>query len=80
LFLCMILLAAWLGGAGPGLLATALSILALDYYCRRRHDQVGGHAGPIITTGGFDRDGAMAKTTSTYTAVMPSSCFGFRMI
>jgi PAS domain S-box-containing protein len=32
LFLCMILLAAWLGGAGPGLLATALSILALDYY------------------------------------------------
>jgi PAS domain S-box-containing protein len=32
LFLCMVLLAAWLGGAGPGLLATALSILALDYY------------------------------------------------
>jgi len=32
LFLCMILLAAWLGGAGPGLLATALSVLALDYY------------------------------------------------
>jgi len=32
MFLCAILLAAWLGGAGPGLLATGLSILAFDYY------------------------------------------------
>ena len=32
LFLCAILLAAWLGGAGPGLLATGLSILAFKYY------------------------------------------------
>jgi K+-sensing histidine kinase KdpD len=32
LFLCAILLAAWLGGAGPGLLATVLSILAFQYY------------------------------------------------
>ena len=32
LFLCAILFAAWVGGAGPGLLATGLSILAFDYY------------------------------------------------
>jgi K+-sensing histidine kinase KdpD len=32
LFLCAILLAAWLGGTGPGLLATVLSILAFQYY------------------------------------------------
>jgi PAS domain S-box-containing protein len=32
LFLCAILFAAWLGGAGPGLLATGLSILAFYYY------------------------------------------------
>jgi K+-sensing histidine kinase KdpD len=32
LFLCAILFAAWLGGAGPGLLATALSILAFNYF------------------------------------------------
>jgi PAS domain S-box-containing protein len=32
LFLCAILLAAWLGGAGPGLLATGLSIIAFAYY------------------------------------------------
>jgi K+-sensing histidine kinase KdpD len=31
-FLCAILLAAWLGGPGPGLLATGLSILAFDYF------------------------------------------------
>jgi PAS domain S-box-containing protein len=31
-FLCAILLAAWLGGAGPGLLATALSVLVLLSY------------------------------------------------
>jgi PAS domain S-box-containing protein len=31
-FLCAILLAAWLGGAGPGLLATALSVLVLVFY------------------------------------------------
>src|SRR5215471_20708640 len=32
LFLCAVLLAAWLGGAGPGLLAAGLSVLAFDYY------------------------------------------------
>ena len=32
LFLCATLFAAWLGGAGPGLLATGLSILAFYYY------------------------------------------------
>jgi K+-sensing histidine kinase KdpD len=32
LFLCAILFAAWLGGAGPGLLAAGLSTLAFDYY------------------------------------------------
>jgi PAS domain S-box-containing protein len=32
LFLCAILLAAWSGGAGPGLLATAFSTLAFAYY------------------------------------------------
>src|SRR5712692_5130161 len=32
LFLCAIMFAAWFGGVGPGLLATALSILAFAYY------------------------------------------------
>src|SRR6516225_505292 len=32
LFLCATLFAAWLGGTGPGLLATGLSILAFYYY------------------------------------------------
>jgi PAS domain S-box-containing protein len=32
LFLCAVMLAAWFGGAGPGLLATALSVVSLDYY------------------------------------------------
>ncbi|HYZ45808.1 MAG TPA: ATP-binding protein [Xanthobacteraceae bacterium] len=32
LFLCAILLAAWVGGLGPGLLATGLSILAFDHF------------------------------------------------
>src|SRR6267142_4050901 len=32
LFLCAIIFAAWFGGAGPGLAATALSILAFDYF------------------------------------------------
>lgn len=32
LFLCAVILSAWFGGVGPGLLATALSILAFDYY------------------------------------------------
>jgi PAS domain S-box-containing protein len=31
LFLCAIIFAAWFGGVGPGLAATALSILAFDY-------------------------------------------------
>src|SRR4030088_1858636 len=32
LFLCAVLLSAWFGGVGPGLLATALSALAFYYY------------------------------------------------
>lgn len=32
LFLCAVILSAWFGGVGPGLLATTLSILAFDYY------------------------------------------------
>src|SRR5258708_6722349 len=32
LFLCAIILAAWFGGVGPGLAATALSVLAFDYF------------------------------------------------
>jgi PAS domain S-box-containing protein len=32
LFLCAIMFASWFGGVGPGLLATALSISAFDYY------------------------------------------------
>src|SRR5882762_2821410 len=31
LFLCAIIFAAWFGGVGPGLAATALSVLAFDY-------------------------------------------------
>jgi C4-dicarboxylate-specific signal transduction histidine kinase len=32
LFLCAVLLSAWFGGVGPGLLATSLSALAFNYY------------------------------------------------
>src|SRR6266849_390227 len=32
LFLCVVILSAWFGGAGPGLLATALSAFAFYYY------------------------------------------------
>jgi len=32
LFLCAILFVAWFGGFGPGLFATALALLAFDYY------------------------------------------------
>jgi C4-dicarboxylate-specific signal transduction histidine kinase len=32
LFLCAVILNAWFGGVGPGLLATALSALAFNYY------------------------------------------------
>jgi signal transduction histidine kinase len=32
LFLCAVMLSAWLGGVGPGLLATALSAAAFSYY------------------------------------------------
>src|SRR5207245_3187261 len=32
LFLCAVMLSAWFGGVGPGLLATALSALAFYYY------------------------------------------------
>src|ERR1700733_6604362 len=32
LFLCAVILSAWFGGVGPGLVATALSAVAFDYY------------------------------------------------
>jgi K+-sensing histidine kinase KdpD len=32
LFLCAVILSAWFGGVGPGLLATSLSALAFNYY------------------------------------------------
>src|SRR6202171_1257962 len=32
LFLCAVILSAWFGGVGPGLLATALSAIAFYYY------------------------------------------------
>src|SRR6202007_1433972 len=32
LFLCAVILSAWFGGIGPGLLATAVSSLAFNYY------------------------------------------------
>ena len=32
LFLCAVILSAWFGGVGPGLVATALSALAFNYY------------------------------------------------
>jgi PAS domain S-box-containing protein len=32
LFLCAVLFSSWLGGAGPGLLATGLCLLAFDYF------------------------------------------------
>jgi signal transduction histidine kinase len=32
LFLCAVILSAWFGGVGPGLVATALSVLAFNYY------------------------------------------------
>src|SRR6267142_4672188 len=32
LFICAILISAWVGGFGPGLLAATLSALAFDYY------------------------------------------------
>ena len=32
LFLCAVILSAWFGGIGPGLVATALSLLAFNYY------------------------------------------------
>jgi len=32
LFLCAVILSAWFGGVGPGLVATLLSALAFNYY------------------------------------------------
>jgi len=32
LFICAVLISAWVGGLGPGLLAVALSVLAFDYF------------------------------------------------
>src|SRR5260370_27690449 len=35
LFLCAVMLSAWFGGVGPGLVAAALSSIAFDYYFLR---------------------------------------------
>src|SRR5258706_3029927 len=32
LFICAVMISAWFGGFGPGLLAVTLSLLAFDYY------------------------------------------------
>jgi len=48
LFLCAVLLAAWLGGAGPGLLATGLSILTFDYYFIAPADSFAAQAAPRL--------------------------------
>jgi PAS domain S-box-containing protein len=48
LFLCAVLLAAWFGGAGPGLLATGLSILTFDYYFIAPADSFAAQAAPRL--------------------------------
>src|SRR5499427_7379383 len=48
LFLCAALFAAWLGGAGPGLLATGLSILTFDYYFIPPTDSFAAQAAPRL--------------------------------
>jgi len=48
LFLCAVFLAAWLGGAGPGLLATGLSILIFDYYFIPPADSFAAQAAPRL--------------------------------
>jgi PAS domain S-box-containing protein len=48
LFLCAVLSAAWLGGAGPGLLATGLSILTFDYYFIPPADAFAAQAAPRL--------------------------------
>src|SRR5262249_34281027 len=48
LFLCAILFAAWFGGAGPGLLATGLSILTFDYYFIPPRDSFAAQAAPRL--------------------------------
>ena len=49
LFLCAILFAAWFGGAGPGLLAAGLSILAFDYFFIPPADSFAVQAVPRLT-------------------------------
>jgi PAS domain S-box-containing protein len=48
LFLCAVLFAAWFGGAGPGLLATGLSILTFDYYFIPPVDSFAAQAAPRL--------------------------------
>jgi PAS domain S-box-containing protein len=48
LFLCAVLFAAWFGGAGPGLLATGLSILTFDYYFIPPADSFVAQAAPRL--------------------------------
>jgi C4-dicarboxylate-specific signal transduction histidine kinase len=47
LFLCAVILSAWFGGVGPGLLATALSALAFYYYFLPPTYSLGPKAGEI---------------------------------
>ena len=48
LFLCAVLFAAWFGGAGPGLLATGLSIPTFDYYFIPPADSFAAQAAPRL--------------------------------
>jgi K+-sensing histidine kinase KdpD len=48
LFLCAVLFTAWLGGAGPGLFATGLSILTFDYYFIPPADSFAAQAAPRL--------------------------------
>ncbi len=47
LFLCAVILSAWFGGVGPGLLATALSVLAFYYYFLPPIHSLGAKPGEI---------------------------------
>jgi PAS domain S-box-containing protein len=48
LFLCAVLFTAWLGGAGPGLFATGLSILAFHYFFIRSLDSLIGTPQDVV--------------------------------
>jgi signal transduction histidine kinase len=53
LFLCAVILSAWFGGVWPGLLATALSGLAFDYYFLPPIYSLGANTGELPRLGIF---------------------------